>query len=80
MNKLQWNLNQNTKLFVRKNTFENVVCEIVVILSRERWVKKSNTIGNTAAYYGQALDQRVAYMCITKHRLFNSLRSNDMRQ
>ena len=32
-NKLQWNLNQNTKLFIRENSFENV-CKMVAILSR----------------------------------------------
>ena len=37
-NKLQWNFKQNTRLFINKNAFENIVCEIAVILSRERWV------------------------------------------
>ena len=37
-NKLQWNLNQNTKLFIHENAFENVVCELAAILSRGRWV------------------------------------------
>ena len=41
-NKLQWNINQNTKLFFHKNVFENVVCEMAAILSRERWVKCMN--------------------------------------
>ena len=38
-NKLQWNLNQNTKLFIYENAFENAVCEMAAILSRGRWVK-----------------------------------------
>ena len=38
-NKLQWNSNQNTKIFIQGNAFENVVCETAVILSRGRWVK-----------------------------------------
>ena len=29
-NKLQWNLNQNTKLFIQENAFVNVVCELAV--------------------------------------------------
>ena len=33
-NKLQWNLNRNTKLFIHENAFENVVCEMTAILSR----------------------------------------------
>ena len=28
MNKLQWNSNRNTKLFIDENVFENVVCQI----------------------------------------------------
>ena len=31
---------QNTKLFIHENAFENVICEMVAILSRGRWVKK----------------------------------------
>ena len=33
-NKLQWNSNQNTKLFIHENAYENVVCEMAAILSR----------------------------------------------
>ena len=28
MNKLQWNFNRNTKLFIHENAAENIVCEI----------------------------------------------------
>ena len=38
VSKLLWNLNQNTKLFIHKNAFENVVWEMVAILFRGRWV------------------------------------------
>ena len=38
-NKLRWNFNQNTKLFVHKNASEKIVCEMVAILFRRRWVK-----------------------------------------
>ena len=37
-NKVQWNFNQNKKLFIHENAFENVVCEMADILSRGRWV------------------------------------------
>ena len=37
-NKLQRNFNQNTKLFIQKNAYENIVCEIAVIVSRGRSV------------------------------------------
>ena len=33
-NKLQWNINRNSHTFIQENAFENVVCEISVILSR----------------------------------------------
>ena len=33
-NKLQWNFNQTTKLFIHKNASENIVCEKAAILSR----------------------------------------------
>ena len=33
-NKLLWNSYQNTKLFIHKNVFENIVCEMASVLSR----------------------------------------------
>ena len=32
-NKLQWNFNQNTKLFIHENASENIVCGMTAILS-----------------------------------------------
>ena len=32
--KLQWNLNQNSYIFIHENAFENVVCEMVAVLFR----------------------------------------------
>ena len=40
-NKLRWNLNQNTKLFVPQNESENIV-EMASILSTWRWLNWSN--------------------------------------
>ena len=37
-NKLQWNFDQNTKLFIHKNAFENIVCNKEAILLRGSWV------------------------------------------
>ena len=34
MNKFQWNLNQNTNSFIHENALENVICEMMAILSR----------------------------------------------
>ena len=42
-NKLQWNFNLNSKLFIHKNVSGNIVCEIAAILSRVRWVNLKNT-------------------------------------
>ena len=37
-NKLQWNFNQNTKLFIHENASEIIVGETAAILSRGRWL------------------------------------------
>ena len=37
--KLQWNYNRNSYIFIQENVFENVVCEIVAILSQPQCVK-----------------------------------------
>ena len=37
-NKLWWNLNQNSKLFIHKNAQKNVIYKLEVISSRQRWV------------------------------------------
>ena len=42
-NKLQWNFNQNTKLFINENASKNIVCEMADILSKGRWVKLIHT-------------------------------------
>ena len=31
MNKLQWNFNRNSNIFIQENAFENVVCEMASI-------------------------------------------------
>ena len=30
-NKLQWNLNKDSYIFIQENAFENIVCEMVAI-------------------------------------------------
>ena len=39
-NKIQWNLKQNSRIFIQENAFENVVCKIAAILCRSQYVKK----------------------------------------
>ena len=43
-NKLQWNFNQNTNVFIQENASENIVCGMAAILpkGRGRWVKLDN--------------------------------------
>ena len=43
VNKLQWNLNQNSNIFIHKSMFESVVCEMASISSRPQCVKRSCT-------------------------------------
>ena len=38
-NKLQWNFNRNSNIFIEENTFENVVCEMSAILPWPQCVK-----------------------------------------
>ena len=38
--KFHWNSNQNTKLFIHKHAFENVVYEMATILSSGRWINR----------------------------------------
>ena len=40
-NKLQWNLNRNSNIFIQENACENVVCEMASILSRPQCVSCS---------------------------------------
>ena len=43
-NKLQWNFNRNSNIFIQENAFERVVCEMAAILSRPQWVKIGHRI------------------------------------
>ena len=54
-NKHQWNLNHNTKLFIHENAFENIICEIAAILSRERWVNYKATKHNKTLYISHGM-------------------------
>ena len=38
-NKLQWNFNRYSSIFIQEKAFENVVCEMASILSRPQCVK-----------------------------------------
>ena len=40
-NKIQWNLNQSSYIFIQDNAFENVVCSMAAILSLPQYVNQS---------------------------------------
>ena len=40
-NKLQWNFNRNSKIFIQENAIQNVVCEMTSILSRPHCVNSA---------------------------------------
>ena len=42
-NKLQWNFNRNSYIFIQENTFETVVCGIAAMLSRPHCVKNKHS-------------------------------------
>ena len=47
-NKLQWNLNRNSCIFIQESAFENVVCEMVAILSRPQCVNAADEYPSNA--------------------------------
>ena len=38
-NKIKWNFNHNSNIFIQENAFENVVCEMAAFLSLPQLVK-----------------------------------------
>ena len=74
-NKLQRNFNQNTKLFIHKSASENIVCEMVAILSRGRWVNRpQGNTGNNLCCLCQIRG------CLLVHRLRGGLIVKDSRE
>ena len=49
-NKIQWIPNRNYNIFIQENAFENIVCEMVSILSRPQYVKGNH--GRLVTPYG----------------------------
>ena len=64
-NKIMWNFNQNSNIFIQENVFENSVCEMTVILSRVSWVNTTYVYVTTGSG------------CTPKH-LFNPLHYDDV--
>ena len=65
-NKLQWNFNQNTKLFIHENVFENVVWKMAAILPLPLCVKLPRAAGipcsSVMALWPQEIWMYVAYL------------------
>ena len=59
-NKLQWNLNWNSNIFIQENVFESVVCEMAAILSRPQCVNAVLLIA-PASYRGRHLAYSVKW-------------------
>ena len=51
LNQIQWNLNQNTKLFIHENAFENVIWKMVAISSRPQWAKHILILRSTSFFH-----------------------------
>ena len=67
-NHLQLNFNQNTKIFIHENVCENIICEMVAILFRERWVNICMFFRGSANYMGKKINhkktQKTWFMCM----------------
>ena len=68
----KWRLNRNTKLFINENLFENVVCKMVAILSRVRWVNSYWSIDTMVAF----IWVKNACWVLISEVLLNSIESN----
>ena len=61
-NKLQWNFNQNSCIFIKENAFHNVVCKIAPILFRPQCVKMCSFYFNL---YHSHMKLYIHVMCLT---------------
>ena len=59
-NKLQWNFNRNSNIFIEENTLENVVCEMLFISSRPQCFKPYMP---QSGFHGLVLLFQVAQPC-----------------
>ena len=54
-NKLQWNFNQNSYIFIQENAFENVIWKTVAILSRPQGVNDFFVVVDKIFFYRDKL-------------------------
>ena len=64
-NKLQWNCNRNSNIFIQDNAFENIVCEMAAILSRPHCVNMQEEIDDYTAQKHRMENQfrRIEFPC-----------------
>ena len=66
-NKLQWNFNQNSYIFIQEYAFENIICEMAAILSQPQeildWSLNSNTLALS--------DISLIKTCVQHHCYYN---------
>ena len=63
-NKLQWNLNRNSNIFIQENAFESVVCEMASISSRPQWVLMGWRPYSICFYFMRSTHLDLFFMCI----------------
>ena len=61
-NKLQWNLNRNSNIFIQENAFESVICEMAAILSQPQCVNTFRLGLNSCSF-------RCIFFCKSNHIL-----------
>ena len=67
MNKLLWNFNRNSNIFIQENAFESVVCEMAAILSPPQWVNNKGALWHLlGSNFRSAYEQN--WQCV--HRLW----------
>ena len=54
-NKLQWNFNLNSSIFIQEIAFENVACKMASILSRPQWVDIQCGVVITRSFFSKVL-------------------------
>ena len=66
-NKLEWNFNRNSDIFIQESAFECIVCEMAAILSRPQCVNACDDCRDLVGYLSN-LDSFTVSLHSTKHR------------
>ena len=68
-NKVQWNFNRNSNIFIQENAFQNVVCEMASILSRPQCVSQCGLlqIGPLRTHFSEIWIEIQSFSSIKMH-------------